>query len=194
MNHLNLSAMPRQRGVVLVVAMILLVIISLLGISAIRTVALEEKMGAAAYDRGLAFQAAESALRVAEEDLLDRASGTKPAKSDGNCTPATLIAKAVKGYISQTDIDCNENWVADPTVTAALWTKYAKEAVASNNMGTLAGDPPTYIIEYLTGEAPCEPRDPTSTNKFCHQFRITAKASPGAGRADVMLQSIYFTR
>lgn len=180
-----------QHGVILVVALIMLVILSLLGISAVRTIALEEKMSTAAYDRGLAFQAAEAALRMGEEDLLDRTTGLKPAASNGACNTTTLIGKAATGYISQTDIDCSADWPS--TLSTADWVKASKE-VSSGDYGAIPKTNVRYMIEYLSGDTPCEPRDPNSTNRFCHQFRVTAKAAPGGDRADVMLQSVYFTR
>ena len=56
----------RQRGVALVVAMILLVIATLIGLAASRGTLLQERMSSNAYDRSLAFQRSEAALRAAE--------------------------------------------------------------------------------------------------------------------------------
>jgi type IV pilus assembly protein PilX len=56
----------RQRGVALIVALILLVVMTLVGLAGMRTVTLQEKMTASTFDRSLSFQAAESALREAE--------------------------------------------------------------------------------------------------------------------------------
>jgi type IV pilus assembly protein PilX len=180
----------RQTGIVLVVALIMLVIMTLLGLSGIRTIVLEEKMTASARDRSLAFQAAETALRAAEEDLLGRPIGARPAKSDGlKCNSGTLIAKASTGYINQTDVDCGPDWPKD--VSDSDWKTHAK-TVTTN---TLAGDA-SYIIEFLGNEYACNPTedDATLIDPNCSRYRITARANPGAGRADVMLQSIYFAR
>ena len=57
----------KQHGVALAIALILLVIMTLLGLSGVRTVGLEEKMASNTYDRSLAFQAAEAALRAGED-------------------------------------------------------------------------------------------------------------------------------
>lgn len=190
MNHYFNADRSRQTGIVLVVALIMLVIMTLLGLSGIRTIVQEEKMTASARDRGLAFQAAETALRAAEEDLLGRPIGAKPAKSDGlKCNPGTLIAKAATGYISQTDVDCGPDWPKD--VSDSDWKSHAK-TVTTN---TLAGNA-SYIIEFLGGEFPCNPTEdnPALVDPNCSRYRITARANPGTGRADVMLQSIYFAR
>ena len=55
-----------QRGVALVVAMILLLVATLIGLAASRGTVLQERMSSNAYDRSLAFQRSESALRAAE--------------------------------------------------------------------------------------------------------------------------------
>jgi Tfp pilus assembly protein PilX len=62
--------LQREKGVALVVALILLVVMTLLGLGAMRSVTLEEKMAANTFDRSLSFQAAEASLREAES-LLD---------------------------------------------------------------------------------------------------------------------------
>lgn len=58
-----------QRGVALVVALILLVVATLLGLAASRGTILQERMSANSYDRSLAFQRSEAALRAAEDAI-----------------------------------------------------------------------------------------------------------------------------
>jgi type IV pilus assembly protein PilX len=56
----------RQRGAVLVVSLIILVVITVIAAGSMRGTILEEKMAGNTRDRNLAFQAAESAAREAE--------------------------------------------------------------------------------------------------------------------------------
>lgn len=57
---------PRaQRGAALIVALILLIVITLVGLAAIGTTILQNKASANQYDRQIAFQSAEAAMRVA---------------------------------------------------------------------------------------------------------------------------------
>lgn len=67
-------SMQRQRGAVLAVAMILLVVMALIATAALRGTLLEARMAAGQTDRNFEFQAAEAALRAAGE--LIRADGT----------------------------------------------------------------------------------------------------------------------
>ncbi len=63
--------MPRtQRGVALVVALILLIVITLVGLAAVSGTIMQNKMAANQYDRQIAFQSAESTLHQARTWLL----------------------------------------------------------------------------------------------------------------------------
>jgi len=67
----NFRGARRQRGVALVVALILLVVATLIGLAASRGTALQERMSANSYDRSMAFQRSEAALRAAEEAITN---------------------------------------------------------------------------------------------------------------------------
>ena len=54
-----------QRGVALVVALILLVVITLVGLAAVRGTIMQQKMASNLYDRQVEFQSAEAAIRAA---------------------------------------------------------------------------------------------------------------------------------
>ncbi|WP_026280326.1 PilX N-terminal domain-containing pilus assembly protein [Thioalkalivibrio sp. ALE31] len=65
----RLHARHQQRGVALVVTLVLLVIITLVGVAGMQGVTLQERMSGNQYDRSLAFQAAEAALRAGEDAI-----------------------------------------------------------------------------------------------------------------------------
>ncbi|WP_217126716.1 pilus assembly PilX family protein [Hydrogenophilus thiooxidans] len=180
----------KEQGVALIVALVLLVVVTLLGVSGVQNVALEEKMAAAAFDRNLALQAAEAALRMGEA-VAEAQSKTVPPNSgfpsytDANNTcPASpsAINNCVNGLCPTPDKDCNERWKV-PNFTG--WVD------APVNLGSLAGTP-QYFIEYLGNTFPCTDGGP-SDPKNCKRYRITARSNPGTERATVMLQSIYAT-
>lgn len=96
-------SVARQRGAALVVGLILLTLLSLLGLTALGTSLLEERMAANARDRIRAFQAAEAALRLCEaaitptavfnneNGLYQPASGTAPRWETVDWTSATAV-------------------------------------------------------------------------------------------------------
>ncbi len=67
MNHPNLA---RQSGAVLIVAMIILVILTLLGVTAMNTTSLQERIASNTQEQVHAFQAAETGLNLAFTDNL----------------------------------------------------------------------------------------------------------------------------
>ncbi len=167
----------RQRGVALIVVLILLVLMTLLALVSLRGTLMQERMSASQYDRSLAFQATEAALREAED-----VAGTNPTIPTSGCDgPATgLCATPVA-----TD---TPRWLLDD----ATWDSIAKPA--SDAAPSLAVEP-SYIIEYL-GEFPgrnCTTDgdvSETGCTSLESHYRITAR-SRDSGRADVTLQSNY---
>lgn len=85
--HLSLRApgRVRQGGVALIVALILLVVATMLGLSGIQGTTLQERMSGNMYDRSLAMQATEGALRAAEAAIS--ANPNPPFSID--CQPAS---------------------------------------------------------------------------------------------------------
>ncbi len=70
---------PRvQGGVALVTSLVILLVMSILGVTALRSITLEGKMAANAENRNMAVQAAESALRSGEQWLLGQPSEPNP--------------------------------------------------------------------------------------------------------------------
>lgn len=63
------STAARERGVVLVITLILLLVLTLVGLAATTSTSLEEKMTANQRDMQVAFQAAEAALRDGENQV-----------------------------------------------------------------------------------------------------------------------------
>lgn len=175
-----------QKGVALFVSLMMLILVTILGVTGVRMVSLEEKMAGNSYDRNLAFQAAEAALREAEKYVEDNkpmpvyidAGGTCPASPDpiDNCT---------NGVCPVPDKDCVSRWEA----ASASFTGW-EDATAS--LGELAGTAPQYFIEYLGSTFNCTD-GVGSDPKNCKRYRVTARSNPGTGRATVMLQSIYAT-
>lgn len=169
------TSSQRQSGAALVIALLLLAIMTLLGASVLRSTFLDERMSAGLYDRGLAFQAAEGALREAEALMAAGA----PAFPAAGCN-AGMCAQ-----IDRTaDPNAPERWV-DPAF--AGWRNAAFTPAAK------AGGNPDFIVESM-GPAPnwagCEQEVPMHPNCLTPRFRITARGGQD-GRARVVLQTNY---
>lgn len=160
----------RQSGVALVVALILLVVMTLVGISAMRTVTLEEKMTSHTFDRSVSFQATEAALREAEGIVQ----ATIP-------TPAALSG-CTAGICSTPVATATPRW---QDATFAGWQNATTVASGALNVT------PQYFIEYLGNTFPCAQTASAATN--CKRYRVTARSNAGNDRAAVILQSVYGT-
>lgn len=157
-----------QQGVVLVVALVLLAIMALVGLNAMRSVSMEERMAGHTYDRSLSFQAAEAALREAE--ALVATTKPVPTVCDNGICPAPAPA----------DI---------PRWLNASFTGWRTASTVTSGAINIT---PQYIVEYLGNTFECEPGSPATTTD-CKRYRITARSNAGADRSSVMLQSMYAT-
>lgn len=68
-NGMNKSKAAAQSGAALVISLILLLLVSLVGLAAMRSTSMQEKMAGAMGDKNQAFQAAEAALRAGEANV-----------------------------------------------------------------------------------------------------------------------------
>ena len=158
-----------QRGFSLITSLILLVVVTLAALSSVRAVALQARMSATTYDRNLAFQAAETALREAEL----RAASAAPA----DFAPA----------------GCAAGLCAQPAPTDGA--RWADDAFAGWQTSTAAVSPgaaaPGAIVEQ-NGEGDnwpgCSQQIPREPNCRTPRYRVTARSTDD-GRASVIVQS-----
>ncbi len=159
-----------QTGAALVVSLLLLLVATLIGVTATQVTSLEERMAGNLRDRNLAFQAAESALRAGEAFLLTQGGeflcGTGRYRGDDAVCPSPA-----------------RDW-ASFACTAENSVEYAG--------GTLSGlaAKPRYAIDEINHV--CEPSGSElgAGAEKCY-FRITACGFGGTTNAMVILQSTY---
>jgi len=183
----------RQQGAILVIALLFLVLLTIIGISSISSVTLEERMAGNLREQTTAFQAAESALRDAEIDLEKDIGGT------GNRDPMTVAANFASLCSTSFTLGVCTQPAAPPgtwqteIVTASTWNwTDANKTVA---YGTYTGAAavagvvrqPRYVIEYLAE------KDDGTTLPPTRYFRITARGWGGTDTSTVTLQTIYRT-
>lgn len=157
-----------QRGVVLVIALIMLLMVTLLAISAAQVTGLNERMVGFARDRDVAFQAAEAALREGERVLqlavlpaFDGTAGLYPTPAPGS-TP---------------------RWKTIDWSTAGVAYGGAIAGVSAQ---------PRYIVEEIAilpgaGES-LDAAEAASTNAY---YRVTGRAVGGEGNTIAVLQTTY---
>lgn len=182
MNHGLQRPLPtpprRQSGISLVIVMVLLVATSILGIAVLRSSAMQERMSANLRDRSLAFQAAEAALRYAQDRLAAGAWDiTLP-------TAATCTSDSI----------CPTGTGAGGGNPAIVWRAVPDTEFDFDDAGL--GAAPEYWIEYLgNGPGRLESCDNLPIPPDCRSpmYRVTAR-SRSTGRADVLLQANIISR
>jgi type IV pilus assembly protein PilX len=171
------SAPRTQRGASLAIVLILMLLMAMLCASSLRGTAASERMAAAGYDRELAFQAAETALREAEALLR-----TMPVFPEAGCVDGLC---ALREELASTDLP---RW-RDSGMT---WRRATADLAVNNDAAGDAIDiQAEYIVELLP-EAPnwpgCDREVPQHPKCMSARFRVTAR-SEQPDRARVVLQS-----
>ncbi|GAB2621539.1 pilus assembly PilX family protein [Novilysobacter erysipheiresistens] len=162
-----------QRGVALIVVLLLLLVVTLLGLASMRGTLLQERMAGNVLARGQAFQAAESALRVAEAYAA-----TKPVVPGDGCSGGVC---AMPGAAE-----------APPWQAAGFW-----DTAANYRRASAAGVSPVlkYVVEDYgqsesddcTGSIDMS-SSPCANAKQVYRITVLSQATNGA---EVMLQSTF---
>ncbi len=169
----------RQGGAILITALMILLLLTIFGLSSMGTNILEEKMAGNMRDRNSAFQAAESALRAAEAWLATQ-------------TTMDISSSGPVWDVKSLDPDTSNDTPWWGEVDAAWWENTDNGVIALTGADELPGvaSQPEYIIEKLpprpTGLGAGEDLGAADT-----YLQITARGVGGAPTTVVMLQSIY---
>lgn len=175
----------REQGVALVMALVFLLLLTLIGVTAMSTTALEEKMAGNMKDKNAAFQAAESALIVAENWILSLTDKPDfPDNSKGLYQPYTCASAPEKPVW-----DC-VTWTGSSNLVVYPKTPGGSESGGLNGIATQ----PKYIVEDLqeipeSGGTLKIP--PFYKGKGSSVMRITAYGTGGTNSAVSLLQSTY---
>ena len=161
----------QQRGVVLFMSLIMLMVMTLIGVTGMQNSSMEEKMVANVRDSDLSFQAAEAALREAETSL--QVAVLK--EFDGSNT----------GLYQPTTRGTDQLWDLDSTWSAGGSLAYS---------GTLAyvSAPPRYIIEELPPVP--DPKGSVAADEPLPEtriYRVTARGEGGTDKAVTILQAAF---
>ena len=170
-----------QRGISLIVVLILLVIVSLLGISAAQISLMGEKGARNDRDLQIAWQAAEAALMDAEYDMRGPGTATRAGvftkndpsafilgdcgnsgTSKGLCNPETVFGKPLWLTIDFT--------ASSPS--AAEYGDFTGRSFAAGTTGLKPNKKPRYIIEILPDKNPFG--DASGKADKMYVYRVTA--------------------
>jgi type IV pilus assembly protein PilX len=166
------KSLHSQQGVSLIVALVMLLVLTLIGVSSMNTAIVELKMAGSMQQQGIALNRADELLRVGEDDVI--AITTDPAAFDFSAADDAY-------YVNADAIDVfNLDWAGQGL---------------TSKQGAKAGD--TYVTEYLgvkeiPGETAKVGTDGRIFGGAVHTFRITTRSATGKG-ALRLVQSMYVT-
>lgn len=172
-------SIKQQQGAVLVIGLIMLLLLTVIGMSSIRGTDLQERMAGNARDHNLAFQASEAAVRSAENYL-----------SGASIVPCNPSCNSQGGYYLD---------LTGPT-SPVLWTSAnwdAKGVKLADNTLKGVGEQPKYAIEQL--EVPPAPAsygsaiDQQSLDAMAERefYRITARGVGGTKDSEALIQTTF---
>ncbi|HEU0153017.1 MAG TPA: PilX N-terminal domain-containing pilus assembly protein [Arenimonas sp.] len=183
MNRTGFHSPTRQRGVTLVVVLMLLIIVTLLGLASMRGTVMQERMSGNAAARAIAFQAAEAVLREAESYAADPGRPDPPSTGCSGGLCATPPQNAAAPWETDTFWTSGTGFRSSNLEAAAdrdvELLRYVIEDMGE--AGTLTGD--------CSGDIDLSVSDCTSS-AVGRYFRITVLSRMANG-TEVMLQSTY---
>lgn len=160
-----------QRGAVLFISLIMLLVMTLIGVTGMQSSSMEEKMVANMRDINLSFQAAEAALREAETSLQAAVLNEFDGSNTGLYQPATAGDPPL--------------WEVAATWSPGSYIPYSKALL-------YVSEQPKYIIEELPpvpdpdGSAAAD--EPLPEAGF---YRVTTRGLGGSDKAITILQAVY---
>lgn len=165
-----------QKGLALVVSLIMLLIMTLLAVNSMQTTVLEEKMAGNYKNRNMAFQSAEAGLRAGEGYLRD--------------TAALPIFDGSTAGLWQPTTGGKSRW------NRVNWNNANRVRSYIGTLDTLGGkqllaDLPNYIIEEMQPVLSEGGSLEIGTALENSYYRVTSQAVGGTASSVVMLQTTY---
>ncbi len=190
---MNYPSPYKQQGAVFVTSVVFLVVITLLGVTAMKTATLEERMAGNLRDRNLALQFAEMGLRYAEQHIRDNDPATNvPTPIEGvtgfdqACTGGLCYyGGGVDAPVVQANLAWEANCTPDCPIIYTGGTVFNTNGIPYTAPDLPAGiPPPTYIIEGIR-------KSPSGIGDFVHYYRVTVRAQGAQPGTVVWLQEVF---
>jgi len=178
-HKLHLSRSPQQ-GAALVTSLVILLVLTVLGISAMKNSSLQENIVGNLRDRDLAFQSAEAALTSAEKDVLI-------AKSVSDLAPNDTATNGVFPIPKPTDtllFDLNGS------AHSSVWNS----ATASSITLADVAKTPSFIIQKEQFVPDSYDPDVLAKQQGLVYYRVTSRGYGTSTNSVVLLQEVFGKR
>jgi type IV pilus assembly protein PilX len=214
------QSLSRQRGVVLLVSLLFLIVLTLLGVAASRMVTGEEKMSRYLREYNTAFQAAEAAMRDARDDIdgILATGGTYASRFDSK---TSYFADCSFGQCKYDASELTPPWQSEAKwANAAVYGTYSRRSAlpksgsVGTNASTTAKDEneadvarfdagtatsvvtgvwkqPAYLVEAVPDDRVGADSVVVGSNAVPFLYRITSRGYGADPNSVAMVQEIY---
>jgi len=173
---MSIINLKHQNGAVLIVSMVILVALTMLGVTSMKSSLTELTMAGNIRESGLTFQAAESGLGFAEE-IIEKTTSipTKFNDSDGFLSEGALDPDYLK----------DSTWASAPTATVTLSNIKSKPKFIAHYIGERSTNADVDSIKLGDGYAG------DKSGVTIDNFRVTARGTGQTDGSSRVLQSYY---
>jgi type IV pilus assembly protein PilX len=178
----------RQKGAVLVISLLLLLVMTLLGLGASQSTRLQERMAGNQRDQEVALQGAEASLRAAEtilspvvNEVLTRC--LAPSDSCNSYDMKVLVGNPTAEEEDKVELDLanqSDEW----------WNDFGKDYANATDLGAVSTTP-EYVIEHKAEVREVISDSGADLNTFRDFYIATARSSGITDTAQVVLQTSY---
>ena len=183
MRNTTIGLRKQEQGIALFLSLVMLLILTILGVSSIETTSMQERMARNAMDTDLAFQAAESAAQDGEDYIESNIDSLAPFDA---------------GNAASNGLYYNQPYNQTPNWEQVDWSGSNVRTGESSVAGVVAA--PRYIIEHV--KTVISQQDTLNLNNIgqgtgggrTQIFRITSYGTGGSSTAHVMIQVTYGKR
>ncbi len=167
----------RQIGASLIISLMLLIVLTLLGLSGMQSTIMQERMSSNVRDKGLAFQAAESAARGGEDWVKSQSISKLKALDGGSCSaPCNLVS--LNDYLNMATRDFS-------------WWKATGRAYTDMPTGVVASAPRFIVEEHSVQRDSLADVTDNNSPPVRTLYRLTAVGVGGTITAESMIETLY---
>lgn len=188
-----------QQGAALIVGLIMLLLLTIIGLSAMQGTTMQEKMSGNMKDGALALQAGEAALRYAEKGFLESRSNFDRGNTFSSCNSGCEIINSEGDASASNALNSDSS---DWDAAALSYGAFEDESgntiqipsgskIDTSNTSGVVSAAPEILVEYI-GIDP-DDLEPGAV-KGVDLYRVTVKAAGSSPDSQVILQTIYGRR
>jgi len=183
-----------QTGTALLISLVILVVMTILGISAMSNTVLETKMATNEQQRQIAYQAAEKALRDAEAWLQNTIKSKNDLETTFIFNPAEFASTTATTADGSAFYNSFKDRLPAQLTNTKAWNDKNSIKADTVQLTNVLGHDPRYVIEYVgqVGRPPAEMGSLAARDTRFHAFKITALGYGADSTATYLLSSTVF--